>query len=321
MDSGTRGAGEKSNGRLPSVAVSGSGAAVPAIRLYSPTARPASTSDGSLASACAPAADRVLTSATAEGDAREPSVTSHRSTGRPSLGMMQPYFFPYLGYFGLIHATDRWVVFDTPQYIRRGWVNRNRVLASGASPWKYARVPVARCPPSTPIREVQIDGRQAWQDDLFNNLDAYRLRRAPHYAETIEFLKVTLSLQTEQLSELLIHCLRCCCEYLKLPLDCHVFSRMQLSLPSISDPGDWAFETAKAVGASSYINPPGGQSLFNPEKFREANIRLQFLTAELPAYHQGRQEFIPGLSIIDALMWNEVSAVRDMVADYTLKAA
>ena len=61
------------------------------------------------------------------------------------LGMMQPYFFPYLGYYSLIAATDHWVVFDTAQYIRRGWVNRNRVLSTGSDGWKYAENPDSAC--------------------------------------------------------------------------------------------------------------------------------------------------------------------------------
>jgi hypothetical protein len=95
------------------------------------------------------------------------------------LGMMQPYFFPYLGYFGLIHATDRWVVFDTPQYIRRGWVNRNRVLSAGQTAWKYVRVPIAQCERSTPISGVRVHPTEMWRKSLLDSLDVYRLKGAP----------------------------------------------------------------------------------------------------------------------------------------------
>ena len=68
------------------------------------------------------------------------------------LGIMQPYFMPYLGYFQLMHAVDQWVVFDTPQYIRRGWVNHNRVLTRGKDEWKYIGIPVAKANRNTPIK-------------------------------------------------------------------------------------------------------------------------------------------------------------------------
>lgn len=237
------------------------------------------------------------------------------------IGMMQPYFFPYLGYFGLIDATDHWIVFDTPQYIRRGWVNRNRVLSNGPSGWKYARVPVAGCDFKTPIRDVRIATRESWQRDLLNNLDAYRIRRAPYYQQTVAFLQDTLALETESLTDLLLHCLQSCCQHLGLPFRCEKFSSLDLQLPAVAGPGDWALETCRALGATQYINPPGGRGIFEPDRFEAAEIHLQFLEASLPVYDQGRAEFLPGLSVIDALMWNTTDTVREMVGDYRLKAA
>lgn len=237
------------------------------------------------------------------------------------MGMMQPYFFPYLGYFGLIHATEQWIVFDTPQYIRRGWVNRNRVLSNGAAGWKYARIPVASCHATTPIRDVRISSRAAWQRELFNNLDAYQLRKAPHYQQTLSFLEQTLALKTECLSDLLVHCLKACCQHLELPLQCHTFSDLSLKMPQSMAAGDWALETSRALGATAYINPPGGRDLFQSQRFQDAGIALRFLEPQLRPYDQGRSEFLPGLSIIDALMWNPRHVVREMVSDYQLKAA
>lgn len=237
------------------------------------------------------------------------------------MGMMQPYFFPYLGYFGLIDATDHWIVFDTPQYIRRGWVNRNRVLSTGSAGWKYARIPVASCGSFTPIREIRIATRQEWQRELFDSLDAYRLRKAPHYQQTISFLQNTLSLRTENLSELLVHCLNCCCQRLDLPFHHRSFSQMKLDLPAISHAGDWALRTSEALNADEYINPPGGRNIFKSAEFEQANIRLTFLQPNLPAYEQGCDTFQPNLSIIDAFMWNSADRVREMISKYDLVAA
>ena len=78
------------------------------------------------------------------------------------LGIMQPYFFPYAGYFGLMAAVDRWVVFDTPQYIRKGWVSRNRVRSTGRDAWKYIRIPVAKAPRETAICDMRLADPQNW---------------------------------------------------------------------------------------------------------------------------------------------------------------
>ena len=237
------------------------------------------------------------------------------------LGMMQPYFFPYLGYFGLIHATDRWIVFDTPQYIRRGWVNRNRVLSTGKSAWQYVRVPIAQCDRSTPIHRVQTHPTELWREELLNSLAVYRLKNAPHYPETMEFLRETLDCETKSLVETVVHCLCCCCEYLNLSFHFESFSDTDLLLTAIDAPGQWALETAKALGATSYVNPPGGRRIFDPDAFKKARVDLRFLEPALPAYDQRTAEFERGLSIIDVLMWNDVATVRDMIADYELIAA
>ncbi|MEZ6121814.1 MAG: WbqC family protein [Planctomycetaceae bacterium] len=238
------------------------------------------------------------------------------------IGMMQPYFFPYLGYFGLIHATDRWIVFDTAQYIRRGWVNRNRVLSTNADGWNYVRVPIANCDRNTAIRDVRIDHRQNWRADLMNGLDTYRLRKAPCFDATAEFLEQTLAVDTDCLNDLLVHCLKCCCEYLELPLRCELFSELNLDFSDRDcAPGDWALETSRALGATVYINPPGGRSLFDVRRFEDSHIRLQFLQPALSPYPQGSSDFLPGLSIIDAMMWNRPADVRRLIGEYQLEDA
>lgn len=234
------------------------------------------------------------------------------------LGMMQPYFFPYLGYFGLVHATDHWIVFDTPQYIRRGWVNRNRVLSSGREPWKYVRIPIRKCAPTTSIRDVAIDDRQNWRQQILNDLDAYARPQAPRFAAVRDFLSEVLSIRTESLCELLVHGLAACCDYISLPFRFRLYSDCGLQPPAPAKPGDWALHTAVDLQAEAYVNPPGGRDLFDATAFRQHGIRLQFLEPRLPPYPQGDRGFQPGLSIIDALMWNDPAAVLQMVGDYQL---
>lgn len=236
------------------------------------------------------------------------------------LGMMQPYFFPYVGYFGLIHRSDTWVVFDTAQYIRRGWVNRNRVLTSGASVWKYVRVPIEKADVSASIGQVRVDNRQPWKRDLLNGLETYRLCGAPYYDETILLLENTLAFSGDGLNDLLVHCLKACCERLELDFRPVLFSEMKLPLSEVCGPGDWATETARALGATEYVNPLGGQSLFDPIRFQQSGISLRFLQHRLPVYQQRGDAFVPGLSIIDVLMWNSPQESRKIVTDYDLVA-
>ena len=237
------------------------------------------------------------------------------------VGMMQPYFFPYLGYFSLMQASDSWVVFDTAQYIRRGWVNRNRVLTFGSAPWKYIRVPVCHAPSKTQINQMRIDETQAWRESLLNSLDYYRVRKAPFFAHTIQFLEDTLSFESEWLIDVLTHTLQSCCRLLSISPRLQLASELGLPQDSHCGPGDWAFLTTQMLSGTTYINAPGGRALFDQMQFHQSGIELQFLDPLLPVYQQSSLEFQPGLSVIDVLMWNSTDTVREMIRQYELKAA
>src|SRR5512140_2804121 len=99
------------------------------------------------------------------------------------LGAMQPYFFPYLGYFELIFLTDQWIVFDISKYIRHGWVNRNRVLHPTQG-WVYITVPLQKHSSDTPINHIETKDIEEWRPRLFGQLSHYR-RRAPFFRETM----------------------------------------------------------------------------------------------------------------------------------------
>ena len=220
------------------------------------------------------------------------------------LGIMQPYFFPYLGYFSLMAAVDQWIVFDTPQYIRRGWVNRNRILTSGNDDWKYIQIPTMKSPRDTSINKIQVSIAADWRTDITRNLDYYKLNGAPFYQEVFEFLHSTFVFESALLSELLIHFLKSTCDLMQIrPAQFDVFSSMDLTIGPVAHAGEWALRISEAVKADAYINPAGGRDLFSPADFRDSGVSLQFLEPELQSYDQGKADFVPGLSIIDCLMW------------------
>jgi len=232
------------------------------------------------------------------------------------IGIMQPYFFPYLGYFQLINYVDKWIVFDTPQYIRKGWVNRNRVLKQNGGV-KYVGITVAKASRETPINRILVSD-QHWRKQIINDLDYYKIVRAPYYAQVVDFLNGTFRLQDDRLSIFLTRFLADCCAYLGLEFKYEVFSQMELSLSNITDPGDWAYEISKSLKADEYINPPGGKEIFEERKFFEAGIALRFLEPILVPYDQKSTTFEPGLSIIDVMMFNSQEQIRKMLTEYRL---
>src|SRR5687767_9328128 len=95
------------------------------------------------------------------------------------LGIMQPYFFPYIGYFDLIHSVDQWVVFDTPQYIRHGWINRNRILHPTAG-WQHIIAPVRKHHRAAPIGDIRVVEDGGWRALIPRQIEHYR-GHAPHF--------------------------------------------------------------------------------------------------------------------------------------------
>ena len=231
-------------------------------------------------------------------------------------GIMQPYFFPYLGYFSLIKYSDRFIFFDTPQYISHGWVNRNRVLKQDGTP-NYIVVPIQKAPRETAIKDIRIS-EENWQDKIYGQLGVYK-KRAPHYAETLDFLHSTLDRDYNgSLAELNIATTVAVCTYLGIDRPFDTFSRMDLGIDAVAAPDEWALEITKTLGGDVYVNPPGGMSFFDNAKYAAAGIDLQFLSAKLPPYVQRIGHFEPGLSIIDAMMYCDKNAIVDMLDEYEI---
>jgi hypothetical protein len=215
---------------------------------------------------------------------------------------MQPYFAPYLGYFDLINQCDRWVVFDTPQYIRHGWVNRNRVLHP-TTDWQYLVVPLQKHSRETPIKDIKVVVADDWRSRILGQLQHYR-SCAPHYNAVINLLTGALTVDTPSLTHLNVMLLQSFCARLGILFDFQIFSQMNLPLPEILNPGHWALEISSALGATEYINPPGGEHLFRASDFSDRGIKLIIQKASNFVYTPSKYKFVPDLSIIDVMMWN-----------------
>ncbi|MFM1813568.1 MAG: hypothetical protein RLZ98_263 [Pseudomonadota bacterium] len=223
------------------------------------------------------------------------------------LGIMQPYFAPYLGYFDLIRRCDQWVVFDTAQYIRHGWVNRNRVLHP-TTDWQYLIVPLQKHSRETPIKDIKVIASGEWRSRIRGQLQHYR-GKAPHYQAVVDLVSSVLAVDTASLTQLNILLLQRCCERLGLRFNFQVFSEMNLPLPEIMGPGHWALEISSALKASEYLNPPGGKNLFKPDDFRARGIKLTIQEPHPFIYPTPGYGFQPDLSVIDVMMWNSPAEI------------
>jgi len=226
-----------------------------------------------------------------------------------SLVLMQPYFAPYIGYFGLIAKCDRFVSFDTAQFIKGGWIQRNRMLKPGGG-WQYVRIPIRKAPHRVEIRQVQVADDPKWRRKMRNQLQHYR--RAPHYASTMDLLRRCLDQQASDIATFNLNALRLICVHLGLDTPIEALSDLDIDLGECAGPGDWGRVVSRECGASRYLNAIGGQALFEPALFAQDSVELTFLKARPQAYAQLGSPHEPWLSILDVLMFNAPEQVREM---------
>jgi hypothetical protein len=229
------------------------------------------------------------------------------------LGIMQPYFLPYIGYYSLIKHTDKWIVFDNVQFIRHGWIERNRILKP-VEGWQYIGVPLHKHSRNTLIKDIKIRSEEDWKNKIFRQLEHYK--KAPFFNDVTDLLMKCFSTDTDNINLLNAHVLKYTCDYLQVPFNYQIFSEMDLNLKPVTAPGDWALHISEALHANEYINPPSGMELFDKHRFVEAGIELKFLKINIQEYPQKRKTFEPGLSIVDVMMFNSVEQISLMLDNY-----
>lgn len=231
------------------------------------------------------------------------------------IAIMQPYLFPYLGYFQLIGAVDEFWLLDTVQFIRRGWMNRNRLLVNAHK--KLFTVPVIGGPRDQPILEKKYYREEALKalDKLARTIRSayskapYRsttlaivegfsqhLERTPHSAE------FTMATETA---------LRDCLDAIGLTTPIRRIS--SLGLDERLTGQDRIIAACRAIGAREYVNMISGRELYEADVFAAAGLELRFLQPVLPEYDQGLPTFEPGLSILDVLAHVTPVSIRNML--------
>lgn len=227
-----------------------------------------------------------------------------------SIAIMQPYFLPYIGYFQLIAAVDKFVIFDDVNYINRGWINKNRLLLNGVA--HTFTVPLRGASQNKLIHEIELDDSQNWRDKLLLTItQAYG--KAPCYKPTMTLLENLIHYPSHQLDEFLLHSIREIAHYLSL--DTEIVSTSRLYLNAHLNGQERILDISRQEQANNYINPIGGVDLYDRDYFFENKINLKFLRSRPIAYSQGKHDHVPWLSIMDVLMFNEPDALRKLLIE------
>lgn len=226
------------------------------------------------------------------------------------LAIMQPYFFPYIGYFQLIHAVDAFVVYDDVNFIKGGWINRNYILVKG----DRARITLQLQGASPNVLINQVKAGENGRKLLKSIEQAYS--RAPQYHRVFPIIEDILTYDQKNLALYLSYGLQRICSYLGLfP---RWYTSSQINKDNNLHGQEKVLEICEALGATHYINMPGGKALYDKKSFSDHDIRLSFIQPKSSTYLQFGKEFVPNLSIIDVMMFNDEEQCSTLLKEYEL---
>lgn len=229
------------------------------------------------------------------------------------LGIMQPYFFPYIGYWQLINAVDVYIIYDDVNFIKGGWINRNRILVSGKP--TYFNVQMNGASPNKKINEIEVSRDATFKRKLLNSL-TMSYSKAPYFKEVFLLLREIIMHDEKNLAMYLENIIRKISEYLEI--DTKIIMSSTIEKNNALKGKDKVIHICKLFDAKEYVNAIGGQDLYDYKTFKENGLKLNFLKTNGIVYKQFNQEFIPNLSIIDVLMFNTKEEVKSMLQNYEL---
>ena len=228
--------------------------------------------------------------------------------------IMQPYMFPYIGYFQLIKSVDVFVFYDDVNFIKRGWINRNQILVNG-NEFLFS-IPLVKASQNKLINEVEVKLDEKWLLQFYSTLEQNYIN-APYFKETVQLIKKVFSSEYITISDLAVESVKKVTDYLGFKTN---FEKSSISYEKTKgrDKADRLIDICKLRNADTYINPAGGKELYSKEYFKKQDVDLFFIENKITPYQQFENKFVGGLSIIDVLMFNSIEQIQDMLNDYSL---
>ena len=226
-----------------------------------------------------------------------------------TLAIMQPYIFPYIGYFQLMNAADEFVIYDNIEFTKKGWINRNRILANGKA--DYITLPLKKDSDYLHINQryladIWIDNRKKMMNSI---IEWYK--KSPYFQFAFPIIEEAVLFEESNLFKFIYHSLCLIKEYLNIETTLLVSSAIAIDHELKAQ--EKVIEICKARNAGRYINPIGGLELYDREVFQKQHIDLNFLKTSEVVYTQFNHEFVPFLSIIDVIMFNSKEKIKEFL--------
>lgn len=249
---------------------------------------------------------------------------------------MQPYFFPYLGFYQGVHAVDKYILYDNLAYIKEGWMNKNRFLVVNGEP-TYFIAEVKKKSSFRKISDIELVDNNWWRKKIMKSI-FYNYKKSPFFDEIYPIVERVVNAKVGFLTELNSRSIIEVCNYLEIKAEITTDTSKYLQLedklandeleissrfPSIrlNNPEKKVIrviEICRAEGAEIFINAIGGRKLYDKEEFERHNIKLFFVQTNQYSYQQSTEKFYSHLSIIDVLMNCGKDGTKKLLNEYTL---
>jgi len=229
------------------------------------------------------------------------------------IAIMQPYFFPYIGYFQLINAVDKFVIYDDVNYINRGWINRNRILVNGTP--NFFTIPLKKASQNKLINEIDVSMDKKERKNFLRTFEL-SYKNSPYFNIVYPLIVNVMISQELKIAELAILSIQAICKYLEINTEFIVSSKKYSN--SDLKTADRLIDICRIENYKHYINPIGGIKLYDKKEFEKNDIKLNFLKTLDFSYNQFDNNFIPNLSIIDVMMFNSKKEIKKMLNEYSL---
>jgi hypothetical protein len=230
------------------------------------------------------------------------------------VAIMQPYFFPYIGYFQLIQSVDTFIIYDNIQYTKKGWINRNRILTMGEP--SHISLTLKKDSDYLDVKDRYL--ADIWKEEKMKMLNKIRssYSKAPYFKEVYPIIESCILYEDSNLFNFILNSVKTICEYLDIKTSIEISST--INIDHALKGKEKVIALCKEFNADKYINAIGGVDLYDKNEFKNIGLDLSFIKADSIIYKQYSENFIPYLSIIDVMMFNSKEEVKNMLTKYTL---
>lgn len=223
---------------------------------------------------------------------------------------MQPYFAPYIGYFQLMATVDKFIVYDNIQFSKKGWIHRNRILVNGQD--SFISLPLKKDSDYLNVSQRFLSDSYTEEKVKLKRKIEGAYAKAPFYKDVFPLVAEIIDFDNDNLFDYVFNSIKKIKTYLDIDTILEKSSGLAFNIEEYKGQ-EKVLAICKNQEASVYINPIGGVELYDKEIFAREGVELKFLRSKEFVYEQFKNSFVPWLSIIDVMMFNNREKIKEVL--------